>query len=329
MAARSSSSTVVTTGPERRKSGIKETSPEDQARRAVIVGEIKEATPLQMLEPLASLEDSGEIVADEDIIQDDVAADEAFPEMDSDVDPSDEDKPSEEEWEDDGAILSDSDAEQEPGGSAFRPLRFEIVVNGATCNVPIDARWVRNHARPRSDGQKALYELNVRIWTLKRIADWLTARRQDFLRQRDLWCLGCEALEDIRQGRIPVEQKSFLACAGLNSKVSEDSLSRFIRATDIAWTDGSAPLDIIFSAAVRRAWVANAVRQFVEAEGEKVTDELLAEYESVKVKRDEKADLAKKMPDAMGLPTFIQRANMLARTQWAEVIAQYGDRMKG
>ncbi len=32
-------------------------------------------------------------------------------------------------------------------------------------------------------------------------------------------------------------------------------------------------------------------------------------------------------PDAMDLPTFIQKANMLAGTQWAEVVSQYGERM--
>jgi len=183
---------------------------------------------------------------------------------------------------------------------------------------PPEERWAEGAVRtvgPRLDAQ-----------TDCRLVD---GSPTSFLRQRDLWCLGCEALEDIRQGRIPVQQKSFLECAGLNPKVSEDGLSRFIHATDIAWTDGSAPLDIIFSAAVRRAWVANAVRQFVEAGGEKVSAAMLTRYQSVKVKRGEGTSLAKMASDAMDLPTFIQKANMLAGTQWAEVIAQYGERMTG
>ena len=328
MNARNTSSTSAKTGPERKKTGIKEISTEDQARIGAMVQTTVEGTPRQMQQTLAALEASGELGPDEDIVQDEVAGDDQASEMDTEVDLGDEDEPLAREWEDDGAPLSDSDADGERNATPFAPLRFEIVVFDGRCTVPIDSRWIRNPCTANGAGQKTLYALSSRVWTLQRIAAWLADRRSEFLRLRDIWQLGCEALEDVKQGRIPIQQKSFLDCAGLNPRVSRDNLSRFIRATDIAWSDGSAPLDIIFSTAAHRAWVANAVKQFVEERQEKVTPEFLAAYQMVKVKRSEEPSLLRMRTGKMDLPSFIQKANMLAGTQWAEVIAQYGERMK-
>jgi hypothetical protein len=278
---------------------------------------------------LSSLEASGDIGPDEDVIQDDVAADEAMLEMDADIDPGDEDEPSMEDWGDDGAVLSDSDMADEPSASPFAPRRFEIVVTNGICCVPVDETCIRS-ARTLI-GQQALYELESRFWALRRIAAWLTERRGDFLQQRDLWLLGSEALDDVRRGRTPVEQKSFLHCAGLEPRISEESLSRYIRATDIAWTDGSAPLDTLFGDGAKRAWVANAVRQFVLESGEVVSGAVLDEYASVPVNRSaaKRRRLAQMAPESMDLPTFLEKANMLAGTRWQDVVSCCRGRLLG
>ncbi len=315
------SKSIIAAGrPEKRRR--RKASIESQAQR----GAIRVATPLQVEQMLADLEASGDIEPDEDIIGDDVALDELMSEMDADLDLNDEDQPSAEDWGDDGEVLANGDEDTDPGISPFAPRRFEIVVTDGVCSVAVDEKCIQKRARtPR--GEQVLYELETRIWAFRRIAAWLTERRGDFLRIRNLWHLGCEALDDIKQGRTPVEQKSFLHCAGLKPRVSEESLSGYIRATDIAWKDGSAPLDILFSDDAKRAWVANAVRQFIEEGGAQVTAALLERMGNIKVQRSQKRPLAQRDPDAMDLPTFIRKANVLAGTQWAEVISQYGNRM--
>ena len=300
-------------------------SPESQAQRGAMLALVREGTPLQVEQVLSSLEASGDIEPDEDIIQDEVAADEPMLEMDADLDLSDEDEPSMEDWGDDGTVPSDGDDDAEPRTNPYAPRRFEIVVTDGVCSVPVDEVFIRLARTPL--GQQVLYELESRIWAFRRIAAWLTERRGEFLRTRDFWHLGCEALDDVRNGRTPVEQKSFLHCAGLKPRVSEASLSRYIRATDIAWTDGRASLDIFFSDDAKRVWVANAVRQFVMEGHEQVTIAMLEKFKAVKVERGQARALARMRPAAMDLPTFIQKANMLARTQWTEVITQYSERM--
>lgn len=300
-------------------------SPESQARRGITLATIREGTPLRVEQLLSSLEASGDIGPDEEIIQDEVAADETMLEMDAEMDLGDEDEPNMEDWGDDGAVLSGGDVDDEPSANPFAPRRFEIVVTEGVCNVPMDEKHIRTARTPF--GQQVLYELESRFWTLRCVATWLTERRGAFLRTRDLWSLGCEALDDVKNGRIPIEQKSFLNCAGLKPRISEASLSRYIRATDLAWSDGSAPLDILFSDAAKQVWVANAVCQFVVEGREQVNPAMLEKFKAVKVERRETRVLAQMTPDAMDLPTFIQKANMLAGTQWARVVAQYGERM--
>jgi hypothetical protein len=304
-------------------------SPESQARRGVELAIIRQGTPLQVEQLLSSLEASDDIGPDEEIIQDEAANDEGLLEMDADMDSGDEDEPGNEDWNDEGADLSAGDREREPDASPFAPRRFEIVVADGACSVPMDEKCIRSACTPF--GQQVLYELESRFGALRRIAAWLTERRGEFLHKRDLWCLGCEALDDIKQGRSPVEQKSFLRCAGLEPRVSEASLSRYIRATEIAWTDGSAPLDLLFSDGAKRAWVANAVRQFVVESGERVSEAMLEEYASVPVKRSAAARrrLAQMSPHAMDLPSFIQKANMLAGTRWQDVVSSYRTKMLG
>jgi hypothetical protein len=250
-------------------------------------------------------------------------------EMDADMDLGDEDEPSTEDWGDEGAVQSGSDEDSEPSTIPFAPRCFEIVVTDRTCSVPVDGKCIRSARTPL--GQQALYELESRVWALRRIAVWLTERRVDFVCNRDLWHLGCEALDDVKCGRTPVEQKSFLHCAGLEPKISEESLSRYIRATDIAWTDGSAPLDILFSDGAKRTWVANAVRQFVMESGEAVSDAVLDEYASVPVNRSaaRRRRLAQMAPESLDLPTFIEKANMLAGTRWQDVVSCCRGRLLG
>ena len=296
-------------------------SPGSQARRGAMLATIREGTPLQVEQLLSRLEASGDIGPDENIIQDEVAADESMLEMDADMELGDEDEPGQEDWGDDGANLTDGDRDGEPSANPFAPRRFEIVVTHETCSVPVDKKCIRSARTPL--GQQALYELESRIWALRRIAVWLSERRGEFLRTRDLWHLGCEALDDVKNGRTPVEQKSFLHCACLKPRVSEASLSRYMRATDISWADGSAPLDILFSDGAKRVWVANAVRQFVMESGESITKTMLDEYASVPVSRatGKRNRLAQMTPDALDLPTFIQKANMFAGTRWQDVVS--------
>ena len=286
---------------------------------------IREGTPRQVEQMLASLEASGDIGPDEDIIGDEIAADEVMSEMDADLDLGDEDDPSVEDWGDDGEILSNDDEDAEPSISPFAPRRFEIVVTDGACSVPVDEKCIRKAHTPL--GEQVLYELESRIWASSALLPAAYRTACKFCGYMTCGISGARRWTTSRRGATPVEQKSFLHCAGLKPRVSEASLSRYIRATDIAWRDGSAPLDILFSDDAKRVWVANAVRQFVEDGREQVTAALLEKLKAVKVGRGQERALAQMKPDAMDLPTFIQKANMLAGTQWADVISQFGERM--
>lgn len=314
----------------RRKARRQVATPQTQARRGASLTIVREGTPAQVRELLASLEASGDIGPYEDIIQDEVSVDEALLEMDADLDLADEDEPAGDEWDEGAGTPGDgTDGEARDQASPFAPERFELVVVDGVCSVPTEDWQVRAARSPR--GQQVLYELESRLWALKRIAAWLTDRRAAFLHSRDLWDLGAYALTELKDGVIPVVQKSFLRCADLDSRVNEASLSRYIRATDISWHSGSGPLDVLFSDGARRAWVANAVKQFVEGAGEKVSAAMLDEYASLTVSRgsEGRRRLARISAAATDLPTFIKQANMLAGTRWPEVIAHCRDRLLG
>ena len=289
------------------------------AQRGAIVQRIREGTPNQIAELLDDLEDTGNIETDEGILADRTLEEDVNRlEMDAEIDISDED-----------TIFSDADDwsedEEFVGGDSARNLiaqsRFEIIVrNDDSCYVPTEARLIRKSLTPL--GTQVLDELAIRMATIRQISNWLSERRTLFLRTCDIWDLGCEALEDMRQGRLPVQQKSFSSCVGLGS-VSEASLSRYIRETQLVWGNGSGPLDILFSKAAQRAWVANAFKQFCLCNEIEITEELLSNPSSVRAPRQ----TITAPVDNMDLFEFIKKANQQANTRWKDVLENYWDRI--
>ncbi len=126
---------------------------------------------------------------------------------------------------------------------------------------------------------------------------------------------------------VPVEQKSLLSVVG--RKVSEESFSRYIRATSIVWPTAECPLAVLFEAQAKMAWVGNAVRQFLQEAGEPITKDILHRYQSVTGKRDKgwREELRCQSVDSMDIPTFIQYVNLCASTRWSDVLDQYSDRI--
>jgi len=180
-------------------------------------------------------------------------------------------------------------------------------------------------------GQQVLYELDLRLRTLSRIAQWLTEKRPQFLQTQDIWDLGCDAMRELSDGRPAVVQQHFLRLLAEVGDLSPASLSRYVRATQIVWPNGSGDLGVLFSDSARRAWVANAVRQFVETRGEAITPQILDEYASAKAARSKtgRNRLLQRRVDRMDLHSLIATANMIAGTKWADVVHEYRNRLIG
>lgn len=300
------------------------TSSSAMAYRGVLLKIVRQGTPLQVIQMLEQLRASHDVELGEDDGFTDVALDDLDPNLDAEIDLRDEDSPDGEEWADDGP-----DQEEDAMLGAPSDDRYALVVQDGACRLSVDGRLLY---RPRTPlEQQVMYELDLRLRTLARIAVWLTDKRSRFLQTRDIWDLGCDALRELSEGRPAVVQRHFLRNLTETKGLSEASLSRYVRASNLVWYDGSGELGVLFGDSARRAWVANAVKQFVESRGEVVTSEMLNEYASAKVARSRggRNRMLQRRVERMDLPSLIATANLLAGTKWSDVIDEYRNRLMG
>lgn len=294
------------------------------AYRGVLLTGVRQGTPQQVIQMLERLRADKDVELDDDAELSEIAAEDADLPSDADLDLRDEDDPNDEEWADDGP-----DQEEDAMSAASSSDRFTLIVQGATCRLSADGRFFY---RPRTPlGQQVLYGLDIRLRTLSRTAQWLTDKRPQFLQSQNIWDLGCDALRELSDRRPSVIQQHFLRQLPEGENLSEASLSRYVRATQIVWPNGSGELSVLFSDSARRAWVANAVRQFLEARGEPVTPQILDEYASATAARSKNGRdrMLQRRVDRMDLPSLIATANMLAGTKWADVVSEYRNRLIG
>jgi hypothetical protein len=239
----------------------------------------------------------------------------------------------------DGAVWSESDNRNEVGSFVLGPDRpalplgenpftgdvFSLVVSCGTCSF-VKPDWVGCFVSRTPDGQHVLHEISTRFSVLDKIASWLSDSRSGFLQSRDFWDLGPNNRKELFAGLTPVRQKAFLPLLALKQEVSEASFSRFIRASQLVWQDGTAPLNILFSEDARMAWVAKSIWLFAEG---RLTESVLSRHANIKVQKGgaPRNSLLRTPVNSMDFPTFIEYANLCAGTTWREVLERYQERM--
>ena len=205
--------------------------------------------------------------------------------------------------------------------------KFELIVSGGVCRFQNpEWAWTYNPVTQRAENQLA--EIAARCRVFRELAEWLNRARPSFLKSRDFWHLGPSSLEEA-EGHCSVLQKDLLSMLDLNPPIREETFSRFIRQCELAWPDGSAPVQILFSKEARLAWVAEAVVLFARYFTIVPLKDRLDKCRDTKTRKGHGRDRAKAAARHGGktFEKFIREANEKAGTSWEEVLSQYETRM--
>lgn len=313
---------------EHRKETVKTSSPDSKAWRAAVLQSLREGTVAEVQEVLADLEAAGHISRDEDPVEEETHELGSDDGTDAEIDLADEDAAFIEDWDEnpttrpDAAFSPTSDRGEEDERPESEPV-IELVVGDGVCRVqrPI---WMRFHARTPF-GQDSIDDFDRRFSVLEHMAGWLTQHRGNFLLEPDPWHLGCEALNELREGRASVSPGAFLQLTGIHALAGDSLFSRYTTGCVLAWEHGTLQLDFLFGREARMAWVANAVAQLAAESKSKLSDDVLERFQHITVPRNskEKNRLMGREIGSLDFGDFIARANLMAATKWTEVLATH------
>lgn len=303
---------------------------------------VREGSPTVIATRLADRERTGDIRRGPE-------EEEPFPEDMMDADDFDAELPLDDE---DESRLLDLDGDVEDGAAAVGlPAggSFSDAVPGGDAAYLFELRISEDGAcaflRPQSisgeattdNGEEEFEEIERRFLMLEEVAAWLTKNRGDFLRRPDPTHLGANALSEMEKGLASATPGGFLLLSGISQRqqkeqgIKADSVeslfSRYVKATALVWEDGSPmPLDFLFGAEARNAWVACAVRQFFEKiKRPLTTPEAIDRLRGITVPKDrsKKKALAKASLTSLTQPEFVARANQMAGTKWEDVMKRH------
>lgn len=308
---------------------------ESQAQRGAELEFVRTAGPRAIAGMLARLEARGEIVANND-----VSADEKDFDLDGatdiELDLQDEDLAPVEVWQRPGNLVGNAvelGANADPPEPCGDDDMFELIVSEGVCRFQNpEWAWTYNPVTQRAENQLA--EIAARCRVFRGLAEWLNRARPSFLKPleplkpRDFWHLGPPSLEEAER-HCSVLQKDLLSMLDVNPPVREETFSRFIHQCELAWLDGSAPVQILFSKEARLAWVAGAVVLFARDFPKVSLRERLDKYRDTKTRRGHGWGRAKGAARRGGktFEEFIRDANERAGTSWEEVLKRYETRM--
>ena len=307
-------------------------SAESKAWLGAVLQTVREGSAVAVQSLLADLRADGHIMtAAEAEMVDDFEHD-TDPELDAEVELGDEDDATLEAWDEasakpEGATAALGEDSTEYAGSALIESGLEIIVQGDICRLHLPS-WAGFESRTES-GQRILDELANRFTVLGRVADWLSVARKQFLVTADPWQLGCEAIKEMRSGHVPVSPRSFLEMTGIGKVAKPEAFSRYTRDCFLVWSDGTAPLSILFDSRARRAWVGNILTQLAEKQGRELTTADLASLRTITKPRAkiEKQKLLSASVDSLSFSEVLMRATLLADEGCSEVLVEYGERI--
>jgi hypothetical protein len=293
---------------------------------------VREAGPKSIAEHFARLEAKGEIVAidrpspkagERDVDPEAIEDIESYPE-DEDVEPV-------EIWR---AARNQGMNEVVLGGGAnphevsSENDRFELIISDGGCAFH-SLEWAWQYKPTSQRAEKQLSELATRCRVFRQLAAWLSIHRGDFLVSRDplfppeasFWHLGPATLEEVER-HCSVMQKEMPAILEMTS-LTEETFSRYVQRCELAWPEGSAPLQILFSKQARMAWVARSVVLFARKSAKLPLSARLNKLRDVTRRRDAAGDKSTAIRGTMPFEEFIRRANERADTSWKEVLSNY------
>jgi len=318
-------------------------SREGQAASAKMAEVMRQGTPGKIQAHLAERERRGEIVVfteEEDLAAEDFMDEGSF---DAEIDLEDDDFNSIEELDhpiedhlEVGFCLNDSTSFD---SSDKQISRFEIRIGPSE-----SGRWRCELLRPgwmrgsisSDDAESDLDNFSMRLSLLESIADWLTEKRQEFLNRPQPQMLVVDALEEMYAGDPSALANGFLRRSGIDQILVEagahtkktDGLSSFFSRlaseVDLVWSNGRMPLNFLFSHEVRMAWVASAVRQFIERELNDCADLKSLAKVNPRIPRDrkERERLAGMHTSSLTLAEFIPRCCLMAgKVSWQDVLS--------
>lgn len=166
-------------------------------------------------------------------------------------------------------------------------------------------------------------DMDLRWNTYAKIAEWLTHKRQDFLRKPDFMALAGNAVS--LAPPVSVLQEGLIKMLGLACDVS--TFSKHAEHCIIVWPNRQLPLDALWSKEVKLAWCAQATIQRQKDRGyaAKSSDLGRSDIQPPKV-AEEKALLRTEAIRGWQLgPRFAQLLCVLTDCKWSDVIERHGD----
>jgi hypothetical protein len=221
-----------------------------------------------------------------------------------------------------------------PGLSADDPMalddagvgldqKFELLVTNGRCQL-YRPRWMRAEARDER-GEEFLDEVSGRLTVLEKLATWLSDARPDFLAEPDPWHLGVTALPELEAGDPSVTEDGLQKLA----KLRTTQFTRYKRHCVLVWNDASLPIEFLFGAETKAAWVANAVLQRSLRIKDPITTTSLDRVRNLSLPKDAagKRALLGKPVHAQSFSEFIKRACLVGGESWAAVLTSYENRL--
>lgn len=305
---------------------------ESKAWRGATLETVRKGSAVAIQALLNDLRAEGHIEQDAETDGAGTVADDELDVIDAEIDLEDEDEERPEDLDNAPAEYSEPafrlgfEPQETDASPSFEP-GLGIFIDGSECRFQLP-RWAGLAART-DEGQRFLDELENRFLVLDQIAKWLSRERGGFLQTADPWALGVHAFEEFRKNQAPVSPQSFLAVTGIEKLASEESFSRYVRDCHLVWSDGTAPVAILFGSEARLAWVANAVTQSVRKQGRVLSQPLLDSYRDISKPRgrEERRRILAASVDSLGFPELVMKATAIAGVGWSEVLAAYEERM--
>ena len=197
--------------------------------------------------------------------------------------------------------------------------KFEILVSAGRCQLH-RPRWMRAEACDER-GEEFLDEVSGRLSVLEDLATWLSKARADFLEEPDPWNLGVTALSELEAGDPSVTEEGLQKLAALRTT----QFTRYKRHCVVVWEDGSMPLEFLFGAEAKSAWVANAVVQRSLRINDPITAASLERVRKLSLPKDSpgKKALLGKPVHALSFSEFIKRACLAGGSSWVSVLTSY------
>lgn len=209
---------------------------------------------------------------------------------------------------------------------------FALLCANGRCQLHVPD-WYQDFRGRTSWGRTAIWELDRRLQTLQALAEWLSRERSDFLRDPRFFLLGPQSLEEVRNNQVSVQQSHLLPLLGIRgeaNRIHKSTFGRYLKNTELVWSNHLLPASCLFSPEAARGWVARALALFIRRHASDHSQEaILARLHGASGRRAgraaEKWQPKDRKMSSFTVRGFLERILTLANCRWTDVLEAHRD----